>query len=237
MKRNQELGSRLKQIREQREMSAAEAAEWIEKPLEVYQKYEKGVLAPPVPVLIKMSAILAVSLEYLARGRLPEKMPGHSYIDIFDLWPKAATAVFVMGNCINSTEKKTKKARGLSWYYSPKWFSVTANEFLDQETTMAERIEEARKQADLSIQTAAARLRLSRTKYRGIEKGERVPSLPALFTLAKVLEISVDYLATGQFRTLDPLLRFLDVTHLTPAKTEAFRQFIEAMILSDKDGE
>lgn len=92
---------------------------------------------------------------------------------------------------------------------------------------VGQRIRDARKARGLTAELLAERVELATESLRHIEIGASKPSLQALFRIASVLEVSLDYL-TG--RTPSITDSFLNEKGLTPNQEKVMRDLIDGMM-------
>jgi len=67
------MGSRIKDMRKQRHWTQKDLATKLEVSVSILNKYEGGANAPPLQVLLKLSALFGTSLDYLVTGVVDEK--------------------------------------------------------------------------------------------------------------------------------------------------------------------
>ncbi len=69
----QGIGSRIKDMRKQRHWTQKDLATKLEVSVSILNKYEGGANAPPLQVLLKLSALFGTSLDYIVTGVVDEK--------------------------------------------------------------------------------------------------------------------------------------------------------------------
>ncbi len=69
----QAIGVRIKDMRKQRHWTQKDLASKLDVSLSILNKYEGGANTPPLPVLLKLSALFETSLDYLVAGVVDEK--------------------------------------------------------------------------------------------------------------------------------------------------------------------
>lgn len=89
------------------------------------------------------------------------------------------------------------------------------------------RVREARRARGLTAEMLAERVDLATESLRHIEIGSSKPSLQALYRIASVLGVSMDYL-TGRTSSIAESL--LDENGLSPKQEEVMRDLIDSMI-------
>lgn len=86
--------------------------------------------------------------------------------------------------------------------------------------TIAETIQELRKDANLSQQEVASRLNIARATYSGLESGKREPTLPEIRGFAELYSVTIEQLIEGKLDTPLPestlLEENLDLNEISP---------------------
>lgn len=101
---------------------------------------------------------------------------------------------------------------------------------------MGERIREIRKKRHMTAEELSAKLGIAVESLDHIECGNRKPSLPTLYSIAEILDVSLDYL-TGRSPSQEvKLVRDEAITAtLTPAQEAALQKMVKALIPTIKE--
>lgn len=101
---------------------------------------------------------------------------------------------------------------------------------------MGQRIRETRLKRHMTAEALSAQLNIAVESLAHIECGNRKPSLPTLYSIAEILDVSLDYL-TGRSLSQDVKLVRDEAaaSALTPEQEAALRKMIQALVPTIKE--
>jgi len=95
---------------------------------------------------------------------------------------------------------------------------------------MGRRIHERRKTLRLSQEQLAEKAEITKQTVSRIENGLREPGAGNLLKIAKALDVSADYLLSGEYTGADALILNQNISNLTSRQIEFLENYIKSFI-------